>query len=224
MSRCAALGCDSLAVDGPLCGVHADRLEQGLGLPTWRDLRVVGEASAHGLWGLVDRTASGILCHECGQRFASLGIHLVRAHDLSTRAYRHRHGLPATASLAVRGTSEQPRRRPHPCGRCGIELTAPGKLCADCRIIRRQEAEARREAEGMPRPRRQRWRMLTDDERDWLARTPPDEVAPLVEALQRDRVTSAEIGSVLGRSPKWMARRHPRPGWGRRSARGVTEA
>ena len=214
MSRCAALGCDSRAVDGPLCGLHADRLEQGLGLPTWRDLRVVGEASGHGQWGLVDRTDSGVLCHECGQRFASLGIHLARVHDITTRAYRHRHGLPAKASLALRGTSEQPRRRPHPCGRCGTELTDPGKLCGDCRIIRRQEAEARRAAELKPRPRRERWRLLTDDERDQLASTPSDDLAVLVETLQRDRVTSAEIGTVLGRSPKWMARRHPRPGWG----------
>lgn len=214
MPRCAALGCDSRAVDGPLCEVHADRLAQGLGLPTWRDLRFVGEASGHGQWGLVDRTDSGILCHECGQRFASLGIHLARVHDITTRAYRQRHGLHAKESLAFRGTADEPRRRPHPCGRCGTELTAPGKLCGDCRIIRRQEAEARAVAALVPRLRRQRWRLLTDEERDRLANTPPNEVAPLVEALQRDSVTSGEIGKVLGRSPKWMARRHPRPGWG----------
>ena len=184
---------------------------------------MAGEASGHGLWALVDRTASGILCHECGRRFASLGIHLNRAHDISTRAYRHRHGLPAKESLTVRGTADQPRRRPHPCGRCGTELTAPGKLCADCRVVRQQEAEDRRLAASMPRLRRQRWRPLTDEERDRLVNSRRDEVGPLIEALQRDSVASVEIGTALGRSQTWMARHHPRPGWGRRATRQVTK-
>jgi len=133
MSRCGAFGCTTETVD-PLCIFHARRVRRGLGLPTVDDLRV-GDRSGHGVWGRVDRTAEGILCHECGQRFASLGIHLARAHELTVRVYRDRHGIHDEESLAV-ASAGRPRRRAHPCGRCGTILTVPGKLCDECRVTR----------------------------------------------------------------------------------------
>ena len=81
VSRCGAFGCVMQTGD-PLCVFHARRVRRGLGLPTAAYLRV-GDPSGHGVWGRVDRTAEGVLCHECGQRFASLGIHLARAHELT---------------------------------------------------------------------------------------------------------------------------------------------
>ena len=83
VSRCGAFGCVMQTGD-PLCVFHARRVRRGLGLPTAAYLRV-GDRSGHGVWGRVDRTAEGVLCHECGQRFASLGIHLARAHELTVR-------------------------------------------------------------------------------------------------------------------------------------------
>ena len=165
------------------------------------------------MWGRVDRTAEGILCHECGQRFASLGIHLARAHELTVRVYRDRHGIHDEESLAV-ASAGRPRRRAHPCGRCGTILTVPGKLCDECRVTRLVELENRQAALAEPRPVKARWRRLTGEERDDLLRAAPEEVGSLIASLQRSRVTSAEIAAVLGRSQKWMARTHPRPDWG----------
>ena len=211
MSRCGAFGCTTETVD-PLCIFHARRVRRGLGLPTVDDLRV-GDRSGHGVWGRVDRTAEGILCHECGQRFASLGIHLARAHELTVRVYRDRHGIHDEESLAV-ASAGRPRRRAHPCGRCGTILTVPGKLCDECRVTRLVELENRQAALAEPRPVKARWRRLTGVERDDLLRAAPEEVGSLIASLQRSRVTSAEIAAVLGRSQKWMARTHPRPDWG----------
>lgn len=211
MSRCAAFGCET-QTSGRLCGFHAGRLKRGFGLPTCDDPRV-GDPSGHGRWGVVDRTGSGVLCHECGHRFANLGIHLVRTHELSPRLYRDRHGIHDRDSLTISPTAGQPLRRAHPCRRCGTELIVPGKLCADCRVARRDEVEARKAALSQPRTRRARWRALTDEERDQLLRIPSAEARPLIESLQRSRVTSAEIAAVLGRNPKWMTRNHPRPDW-----------
>lgn len=211
MSRCGAFGCTTETAD-PLCVFHARRVRRGLGLPTVDDLRV-GDPSGQGVWGRVDRTAEGVLCHECGQRFASLGIHLARAHELTARVYRDRHGIPDEESLAV-VSAGRPRRRAHPCGRCGTILTVPGKLCDDCRVARQAELENRQTALAEPRPAKVRWRRLTGEERDDLLRAAPEETPSLIASLQRSRVTSAEIAAVLGRSQKWMARTHPRPDWG----------
>ncbi len=211
VSRCGAFGCMTLTA-GPLCVFHARRVKRGLGLPTAADLRV-GDPSGRGVWGRVDRTAEGVLCHECGQRFASLGIHLARSHELTVRVYRDRHGIADEESLAV-VSAGRPRRRPHPCGRCGTILTVPGKLCDDCRATRLTELENRQTALAEPRPVKARWRRLTGEERDDLLRAAPEETPSLIASLQRSRVTSAEIAAVLGRSQKWMARNHPRPDWG----------
>ncbi|MBB1514295.1 MucR family transcriptional regulator [Tessaracoccus sp. MC1627] len=158
----------------------------------------------------MDRTADGVLCHECGQRFASLGIHLARAHELRVRVYRDRHGIADEESLAV-VSAGRPRRRAHPCGRCGTILTVPGKLCDDCRVTRLVELENRQAALAEPRPVKARWRRLTGEERDDLLRAAPEEVGSLIAALQRSRVTSAEIAAVLGRSQKWMRAPIPAP-------------
>lgn len=213
MSRCVAFGCTTETA-GRLCVFHARRLRRGLGLPTAADLRV-GDPSGHGVWGVVDRSEDGVLCHECGQRFARLGVHLARAHELTVREYRDRHGIADEESLAIASVG-RPRRRAHPCWRCGTILTVPGKLCPDCRVARRVELEACKAAQAEPKPPKPpRWRRLTLEEWDQLLRVAPGDLGSLIESLQRSRVTSAEIAAVLGRTPTWMAQNHPRPGWGR---------
>ena len=212
MSRCVAFGCTTETA-GWLCVFHARRLRRGLGLPTAGDPRV-GDPSGHGVWGVVERSEDGVMCHECGQRFARLGVHLARAHELTVRRYRDRHGIADEESLAIASVG-RPRRRAHPCWRCGTILTVPGKLCPDCRVARRVELEARRAARAEPKPPKPpRWRRLTLEERDQLLRVAPGDLGSLIESLQRSRVTSAEIAAVLGQTQTWMAQNHPRPGWG----------
>ena len=64
------------------------------------------------------------------------------------------------ASVAV-ASAGRPRRRAHPCGRCGTILTVPGKLCDECRVTRLVELENRQAALAEPRPVKARWRRLT---------------------------------------------------------------
>ena len=193
MSRCGAFGCVTETA-GPLCVFHARRVRRGLGLPTVDDLRV-GDPSGQGVWGRVDRTAEGVLCHECGQRFASLVIHLARAHELTVRVYRDRHGIADEESLAV-VSAGRPRRRPHPCGRCGTILTVPGKLCDDCRATRSIELENRRAAVAEPRPVKARWRRLTGEERDALLRAALRDNRPMAASASTTSIIRMELAPM----------------------------
>lgn len=206
---------DEVAKGGRLCRAHQRRLDRGGGLPTSCE-KFPGDSSGHGLFGFVDRNDSGVLCHECGQRFAALAPHVLRTHTMEVAAYRHLHGLDAAESLAMpRSVDGLPRRRPHPCNRCGTEVTTSGKLCANCGQERKVELERRRNAEA--KPKRPRWRPLSEKEQAELLAAGGDELAVLVQMLQRDRVPSREIGDVLGRSRLWMSQHHPGPGWGEKA-------
>lgn len=53
----------------------------------------VGDADGHGYFGVLNESAEGLMCHECGRSFASLGLHAVRAHGMTAAQYRKAHGL-----------------------------------------------------------------------------------------------------------------------------------
>lgn len=53
----------------------------------------VGERDGYGRYGMLDETSDGLLCHECGQRFTHLGLHVYRRHGMTAAAYRQEHGL-----------------------------------------------------------------------------------------------------------------------------------
>src|SRR5690625_3876982 len=53
----------------------------------------VGDEDGHGRYGVLDEDAVGLLCHECGQRFTHLGLHVYKAHGLTAVEYRAAHGL-----------------------------------------------------------------------------------------------------------------------------------
>lgn len=52
-----------------------------------------GVRDGFGLYGVVDESAEGLLCHECGERHFHLGVHVARGHGITARRYRELHGL-----------------------------------------------------------------------------------------------------------------------------------
>lgn len=198
--RCVAHRCPDQAEPGrQLCAEHRQRLERGQGLPVAGE-PAKGDPSGHGRYGVLDGDDTGLICHECGERFISLGQHAQRTHQLTADEYRERHGI--RGSLRLPGPAG--RRRPRPC-RCGRLLTGVAKICLHCRARRAVEA-----AELKPEPW-DRWRELTDAEREELVSASPEELGALIVRLQLDRVRSRQIGAALGRGPSWMSKRWPLP-------------
>ncbi|MBC7298977.1 MAG: MucR family transcriptional regulator, partial [Demequina sp.] len=60
-----------------------------------------GDPDGHGHYGILDVTADGLLCHECGWRGAHLGLHSWQAHGITASAYRERHGLRRSKGLVA---------------------------------------------------------------------------------------------------------------------------
>ncbi len=67
----------------------------------WR----VGDRDGFGRFGVVNETADGLLCHECGRRFTHLGLHVYKAHGVTADEYRVAHGL-RRRGLVVARTAE----------------------------------------------------------------------------------------------------------------------
>ncbi|WP_368859565.1 MucR family transcriptional regulator [Georgenia satyanarayanai] len=61
----------------------------------------VGDEDGHGRFGVLEEDADGLLCHECGQRFVHLGLHVYRAHGLTAAEYRQAHGLGRRGLVAA---------------------------------------------------------------------------------------------------------------------------
>ena len=66
--------------------------------------RRVGDVDGQGLFGVLDETADGLLCHDCGWRGQHLGLHAYRAHGRSAASYRIAHGLKRTRGLVGAAT------------------------------------------------------------------------------------------------------------------------
>jgi hypothetical protein len=64
----------------------------------------VGDVDGHGLFGVLDETDAGLLCHDCGWRGQHLGLHVYRAHGLTASAYRIAHGLKRRRGLVGAAT------------------------------------------------------------------------------------------------------------------------
>lgn len=94
-TECTAPGCHRKAAALGLCTMHYKRAWRGKPLTTPQ----VGDPSGFGRWGQMDRGEEDVLCHECGNRFASVGAHSVAVHGMSARQYRVAHGIPSTMPL-----------------------------------------------------------------------------------------------------------------------------
>lgn len=66
----------------------------------------VGDSDGHGTYGHVDEEADGLLCHECGGHYRSLGVHAYMAHGMTADEYRAAHGIPQRVSLITTETRE----------------------------------------------------------------------------------------------------------------------
>lgn len=66
----------------------------------------VGDQDGHGQYGVLDEDADGLLCHECGDRFAHLGLHVWKRHGVTASEYRETHGLSRRRGLVVSSTRE----------------------------------------------------------------------------------------------------------------------
>jgi hypothetical protein len=64
----------------------------------------VGDVDGQGLFGVLDETPEGLLCHDCGWRGQHLGLHVYRAHGLTASGYRFAHGLKRTRGLVAAAT------------------------------------------------------------------------------------------------------------------------
>jgi len=67
----------------------------------------VGDPDGYGLYGILDRGQDSVACHECPERFASLGAHTILAHGETAAQYRQAHGLPRTMPLTSISLSAQ---------------------------------------------------------------------------------------------------------------------
>ena len=70
-----------------------------------------GEKDGHGRYGHIDETADGLLCHECGRHYRSLGAHSKGAHDMTADEYRAAHGIPRRIPLVTAAMSQAMSKR-----------------------------------------------------------------------------------------------------------------
>jgi hypothetical protein len=61
----------------------------------------VGDPDGHGQYGMLHEAPEGLLCHECGQPHRHLGLHVWRAHGITTAQYREAHGLLRSRGLVA---------------------------------------------------------------------------------------------------------------------------
>jgi hypothetical protein len=59
----------------------------------------LGDPDGYGRYGVLAEQPGGLVCHECGRTFPSLGLHAYRGHGMTAARYRERHGLQRTAGL-----------------------------------------------------------------------------------------------------------------------------
>ena len=101
---CSVEGCSRPAIARGECGLHYARRAKGR--PGDGEERRLGHPDGAGVYGVLDETEEGILCHECGRRLRSLGNHARLAHALTAAEYRDKHGLPRGRALIARDLRE----------------------------------------------------------------------------------------------------------------------
>lgn len=105
-AQCSVDPCDRPALAKGLCRLHYTRQRNGRPL-TDPEQPPVGSSSGHGQWGVLDDDGDSVLCHECGDRFQSVGAHVGRTHEMTAREYRRAHGIPAGVSLQSAALTRQ---------------------------------------------------------------------------------------------------------------------
>jgi len=87
--------CGRRAVTRGLCRRCYGRALRGLPPVDEASISAFGQPDGYGGYGYLDVDVDGkrVLCHECGEWFASLGRHLSVTHGISSGEYRAAHGL-----------------------------------------------------------------------------------------------------------------------------------
>jgi hypothetical protein len=90
----------------------------------------LGDPDGYGRYGVLEEQPGGLVCHECGRTFPSLGLHAYRGHGMTAAQYRERHGLQRTAGLitAELRTRIQDNAKAHmasPAGQAFIQARDP---------------------------------------------------------------------------------------------------
>jgi hypothetical protein len=93
----------------------------------------LGDPDGYGRYGVLEEQPGGLVCHECGRTFPSLGLHAYRGHGMTAAQYRERHGLQRTAGLITADLRAriQDNARAHmasPAGQAFIEARDPQRL------------------------------------------------------------------------------------------------
>lgn len=93
---CSVVGCERRSAVRGQCQMHYRRTRAGR---VNDESQQVGDPDGYGKYGLIDETADGLLCHECGLRARGLGVHVYKQHGMTAREYKVQHGLPVRKSL-----------------------------------------------------------------------------------------------------------------------------
>ena len=104
VTLCSVASCDRAQVARGLCLLHYKR--QRTGKPLEGPATRVGDPDGYGTYGVLDRGDDGVLCHECGEWYRSLGAHSRLVHGMTAAEYRAAHGRPRRQPLVSRDTSE----------------------------------------------------------------------------------------------------------------------
>lgn len=170
----------------------------------------VGDPDGHGLYGRLEETEDGLVCHDCGRVVRHLATHARMAHGYAdAAAYRRAHGLLRGQRLVSRAASEVMSRRWRERAARGEDML--GRLQAHRDPARASEASRRvvsTPSEWSPAARASRraygrsraGRALTAGEAAWLGDDVSMEVwCRRARALLEDPAVSARsIGDAVG--------------------------
>ena len=109
MTICKHPGCDSPTAARGYCMRHYKQARAG----TLRITPEVGSPDGYGHYGILDETSEGMLCHECGGRYQSLGSHVYRTHGIRAVDYKDTHGIPRGIPLITTDLHERQSAHAH---------------------------------------------------------------------------------------------------------------
>lgn len=66
----------------------------------------IDDPDGHGHYVVLDANSDGLLCHQCGRRFAHLGLHAWKGHGITAAEYRVEHGLARSRGLVASETRD----------------------------------------------------------------------------------------------------------------------
>lgn len=181
----------------------------------------VGDKDGYGQYGIIDETAAGILCHECGKRFNHLSTHLSQGHKIKVADYRRQHGLHAKKPLVsqhVRGNMRTSWEKHASSHLSDLEKhRTPQKAIEASRNSNRNRSPGAKAGRAAAL-RQRRGRALTHEEIDTLnsAADIPEWSREAHKILEDRTVSTRSLADSLGMksvTAQQRLRNHRPPGW-----------